>query len=1607
MKLLTWFTSSAALCVALACGTLNAQEVDGPPQPLYNTYAPFQGEPFFLLSDATFGTQQNATVRLEVTNPETLEEAGGVDIRLYRINDPLTFLGKQKNLHRVQIKGGEADTGLVNGLIHVWDSWVVKARLAWRKLYSTDARQSVVKESPSLKTPEDLTKPSTFEYPVQFKPLAGLPLVEQFRYPVQKAKEIKPADDVKLEGSSSEFITPSKGNVWVSLGTQKPGLYLVEAISGQHRATTLLFVSDTVALTKVSSDQMVVWAAHRQTGQAVSQTQVVWSDGVGTLQSGLTDGQGLLRMDHKSPEQTYVFGLDPAGGAFISENFYYDSEIYAAKVYAVTDRPLYRPGDQVYVKVTGREFRNARDSVALPDGDVTLSVIDPSGQLMQTIKTRFSSTTGADAQLTLPDNAPAGGYELRLVMGDDQYNAAFRVADYQKPHFEILILPDQPEFPVGKAVSGRLQLNYPDGKPVANAQVSLSARAQKLTMIEGELDYAGQFPLKLKQDELTTDSSGIVKFDLPAADEPSRYIISVLATDGAAYRVKTSREVLIERATSSYKLTPDRQFSRPTETVNFRYVRSQRQSAKLEDPADRLPAAAASDEGKPVEWTWIRLEDRSTQKGPVDPKGQSVGLTFDKPGSYTVQLRDAKGRLVAATSHWVSGDGLKAPVGSINIVFDKRAYKPGDTAQALITFPEPVNDALLTLERDRVESAGIVGQKADWMSTERVSPLQWKVSIPVRESMSPNMTLSAAYILNGDYVFENQGLMVEQSHIALNISSPKAVYAPGEMVQIDITASRDGQIVPGAMIQAGVVDEMIYVLQPEIAPRIEDFFYHPRRDNVRTSASLSFIGYDLATSKLGKLPTNQQVNQRALKVLERPRRENVDTAAWEPRLVTDAAGKVSFRFKMPDSLTRWRITARAMDAQGHVGQLSQWVRSDKAVYAKWTSPTWQREGDQAQAAIAIFNQEPKELSLEWEISGAGVSLRSPVKVQPGANYLSVPLAANKIGSDDVTITLRRDGKVVDQLSTKIQRLPVAWRAQREQVYDLSQGIPTLQLPEDATRVRVSLSSDPAAGAINRWMEDLIDFPYGCVEQTASRMLPLSLALTTLSPSQQNLSGMLMQRLSSARLSLMQMAGPEARFGWWGRGMSNDPFLTTYAYYADWRATSALNSPLPAEHWETLYDVYAKEGVKEPLLQRALMLSWMRDMGLSVTPMVRQLMDDMEGQLPASARAKPVPVAPAAAEAASAASGGTAPVVEERVKAAPTQATKDLAQYRGSVAMAYGDLDTQDVAWIVAAPVAQASSVPVSAGQKQAIDQAAERLSTVRTPLIQALLLAAGRTTVDSVNTVLSQVRTQAPTMDRALTLMALHKALGGKVSPAAIESVTLSAPWQRGVSATGQSQWQLPSGAQRPQSLLLATGQTAGWAYVSFESAQPPQATLPVKVERSLWKVITSQVAAETKPAESSDDANKSAERVKPWPPENAGRLSVKLERVKPGSPLDTASLYVDRLELSSESDMLRWGLVEVALPPGASVESSTWGLSIDQGKESMPMPKATHENTAQGYAVPVEQLSPGEPVVIQHLVRFAQRGRFQLPATRYHRMYQPESQALSSGKAWKQMEVR
>jgi uncharacterized protein YfaS (alpha-2-macroglobulin family) len=1561
----------ALMCAFLAfflaplCGSAQAQDQNQDQQtPAFQTGG--HGTPFFLLSDATYGSGDKAMVRLEALDMGPVADYGGVDVYVYRINKPLDFLKSQKNLHRIDTEANYVGPGLANALSRTWDDWWMGSRKAWQGLFTPDARQAVTSQAPELHTHPLVKAEVPQVLNPQYHPLKAHTLVDSFRYPVHLAKPIQPPAGVKLEGSSSEFIQSAQGNVMIPLGKKEPGLYLVEAMVGDHRAVTLVFVSDTVAVTKVSSQQMLVWTADRRTGLPVAGAQTVWSDGVGVLASGNSDSSGLTTFSRAAPEKTVLYGEDAQGGVYVAENYYYDSEIYNTKLYAVTDRPMYRPGETVFVKFFGREFHSARESTPVAAADIKLQVFDAGGFPVAGQSLHMASDTGGDTSFQLPDNAVAGGYELRFSYKGDVYGAAFRVAEYQKPHFEINILPEKRDFKTNEDVTGKVQLVYPDGKPVANATAELSVRAQRLTMIEGDLGYAGQFPLKLSTAKLTTDSKGIASFKLPAATEPSRYVLSVLATDGAAYKVRVTKEILVERGAGTYSLTGDLAFSAVGDKVGF--------SFKLLN--DGLTGASATtNQSAPVSWDWVRLENRKHDSGAIGAGGKFT-IAFAEPGTYTVSLRDAAGNIVGGTSHYVSGAGVGAPQGSIEMVFDKNSYKPGETASALITFPQPVDQALFTLERDSVEKTTLMANAGGWVNAKRLSPTQWRADIPVADDYGPNITFSVVYVKGGDYVFQNLGLKVEQPRIDIGVEADKKVYAPGETVTLDLAALVDGKPAPGTILTVGVVDEMVYVLQPEIAPSISDFFFHPRRNNVRTSASLSFIAYDLAKppSKL-TLPARGQTHERAIKLLERPRREDKDTAYWQPTVKVDATGHAKVTFTMPDSLTRWRVTVRAQAASGTVGQNVSYVRSDKDFYVKWTSPDWMRAQDAPNASVAIFNEGNTEAKLELSATGTGVKRHDAVTVKPGANFVSLPLNASA-GDTSIDLALTQGGKTVDALTVPLKIVPLHWQSQRSQSIALTSKDNALKLPVDAANVRLQFT-DGASAEFRRLMDDLIDYPYGCVEQTSSRLIPYSLALQSTLPSDERMVSQLTQRLNSYRFRLAQLAGPEATFGWWSMPEKDaDPLLTTYAYYADWHASRALKLTLPEGHFDRLLEVYRTKGIQRSAWHRALMLYWMQDMGLPVRSLAEGLLDETT-------------------RAATQASGKTT-----RVSAL------------NSVVLTQDDDELQTaMARLLTAYVVQQTQGNVSAEAKATLDPAAQRVQQAGLPLADALLMLTGRRPAADAAAILDNVRAEAPTVDRALTLLWSYRVLGGNVLRGTTAKIDPEATWQSAETATGQRVYHWPKDTPLPTSIKLANQPAAGQtAVVQFESREPETSNLPVHLERRLYRLVKSDglpVATEPIPKEVPGKAKAAPVQTVVAGTGTAVDInSYSLELLPADAVLKTDEVYLDEVVLRHSGAPMRFGILEVPLPPGTNADRTTWGIAVrfPGAQAAEVLEHARYEQTPRGYSVPIDELT-GE-VVIRHLVRASETGTFALPPARYYRMYQPEQKAFEE-KARARIEIR
>ncbi|PZW60816.1 hypothetical protein F475_02884 [Pseudomonas sp. URMO17WK12:I6] len=1507
------------LALVLPLSAVNAEDTVEP-----SGYTPVAGESFFLLADSSFASDEQAVVRLEAPGRDyrrfRMEPYGGADIRVYRIDKPLDFLKRQKNLHRVVSDGQFKGEGLSNTLAYLWDNWYRKSRRVMQRAFSYESRKQVTEEVPELKMGTAIAAPTPYDAQPQFALIPGLPVVSQFRYPLWQAKPIQPPEGVKLVGSSSEFVSVSPGNVYIPLGNLKPGLYLVEALIGKYRATTMVFVSNTVAVSKIAGDELLVWAARKHEGSSVPKVNVLWTDGLGVMSSGATDADGLLRLKHVSPERSFVIGEDEEGGVFVSENFYYDSEIYDTKLYAFTDRPLYRPGDWVSLKIVGREFKNARDSVAPTAADVNVTVLDATGTALQSLALKLDSKAGTQGRFQLPDNAVAGGYELRFSYKDQAYSSAFRVAEYIKPHFEISLNLAKQDYRTGEPVKGSLVLLYPDGKPVVDAKVSLSLRAQQLSMVDNELQYLGQFPVELTSAELTTDAKGNATLDLPAAEKPSRYMLTVFASDGAAYRVKTTKEILIDRGAASFRLSAPQRFSAVGDKVAFSYAN--------EGGSEQSKAV------NPSSYSWVRLEDQTTGEGKLAGKDKGFSLAFDRPGTYNLTLKDDHGRVLGATGHSVTGDGVKAVPGTVEIVLDKPEYKAGDEALALITFPEPVSDALLSLERDKVEATALLSKGADWLKMEKLSDTQYRARIAVKDNFAPNLTFSVLYTKGGQYSFQNAGIKVVAPQIDVAITTDKEAYQPGDTVSVDLTTQFAGKPIP-AHLTVSVVDEMIYALQPEVAPTIDQFFYHPRRNNVRTSASLSFISYDVALPGSPGAPGKANRSERGVKVLERPRREDVDTAAWQPELITDANGKTRFTFKMPDSLTRWRITARAIADDGQVGQKKQFVRSEKPLYLKWSGPTKFRNGDKPDLGVFAFSQAEKPVKAELVIHYAGAEQRVPVTLNNGVNY--VPLPAFTLANGDWTAELVQDGKTADALAVRLTATGEGWQVTQSQSLDAVSGDTPLTLPTDATDIRLRLDDSPQA-VFRSALDDLLSYPYGGVEQTASRLLPLSIAYPTLSSNPQ-IRDRLRLIMQNSRLRLVQMAGPSACFTWWGFDGEPDAFLTAYAYYADWHASKVLELSLPPEHWQRVLEVYAKQAQNTPLLQRALILSFAKQMQLPVNTLLSGLIDDLV----------------------KAGEGNAASVMDD-----------------GAESLVMNDPDSAlglASARVLTASLARQAKVNLPPAFSRQVDAAQQQVAASAQPFVEALNLSLQTFDQAHAQALLQRLLPQQSTLERALALTWLQRSIE-QASPTI--ALAPGEGWKKRYSDTGEMYWTWQGSSPVPAALSLSgTQERPLRAILSFQTKQPAIDPMAVTITRRLSRLVPGDEAFE-----------------------------FKLEAVGT-KPLSSDSLYLDEVIITSKAAKpLRYGMLEVPLPPGADVERTTWGIKLmgKAGTEPTALEKARFEPGQMAYAVPVDALS-GE-LRLRHLVRFSQKGQFNLPPVRFTQVYAPQHQAQEQKPALGQVTV-
>ena len=869
-----------------------------------------------------------------------------------------------------------------------------------------------------------------------------------------------------------------------------------------------------------------------------------------------------------------------------SENSDYASYIY-------TERPVYRPGQKVYFKgILRRQGEVGYEQ--LPERKVTVAVTDNDNREIYRKELPLTARGSFFGEVELPGDAPLGGYQVIPQIGESKIGYGyFQVAEYKKPEYKVTVSTPRQFVGAGEKTSFTIDARYFFGEPVRQAEVKYYIYRSRYHhwFWETEDDGIGESDESEEEGSLygygndmvvegegNLDAAGrlVVPFEVPGLNdqEPWDYTYRLTAQvtdaarreiDGQASLIGTRGRVVIDANPERYvyyqgdrariKVRAADYEGRPQATrVALRFVEVKYEKVEKEEDGYRF-----------FEYRPLRRE-LSTAEVSTNAQGEGEVL-FEVPtvGNILIeslvregdrQIVSTGGFLYATDRNNGWADTASRDFGSIRLIPDKSSYRPGETARVLALLPTENAHLLVTTEMNRIYDVG------RYRTAGRVAMLE----VPIRESYSPNISLSVTYVQNGEMYENSRSLAVpaRNKFLKLELISEKRQYKPREPASWTVLARHaDGSPASGVEVSLGVVDEAVYSIEPERSGDIRRAFYGLRYSTVSTSFSsaFSFTGY--SGKKLMKLAARQRSSPLADFKNEQQyeeatiRKDFRDTAFWQPDLVTGPDGRATARMTLPDNLTTWRATARATSGDLQVGARIDRVVSRKDLILRLETPRFMTEGDVVTVSAVVHNYLASDKATQIEIGVTGAELldgsRQVVTVpRQGEQRIDWRVRATSLGEVKLLATAKTDEES-DGVELPLPVIPHGLKQTKAEAAALTgaaveQGY-TLNLPDEASpesrRLRIE-ASPSIVGSLFSALDYLTSYPYGCTEQTMSSFLgnvAVARALKEV-PGAIRPDNNLPRKVQRGIDRLASLQGEDGGWGWFS-GSRTDPFMTAY------------------------------------------------------------------------------------------------------------------------------------------------------------------------------------------------------------------------------------------------------------------------------------------------------------------------------------------------------------------------------------------------------------------------------------------------------------------------------
>ncbi|MCR4817360.1 MAG: Ig-like domain-containing protein [Fretibacterium sp.] len=909
----------------------------------------------------------------------------------------------------------------------------------------------------------------------------------------------------------------------------------------------ILNLSDLGAVARIWEDGLLLWVNTLTGTDPVENAEVrIYSGSNQLIAEGKTDKDGIFLHQRKAPwekdegqtprlaviskgkDLTYLQltrdllsqeMFDTAGRPWFRE----DARPYDALIFSPRD--IYRTGEDATFKAVVRDT-----NVTAPSPFPVLFVVrDPLGRKTRQETVLLNDAGSAILDLSLPSNALTGRWTVALALPGSEdsplASMGFHVEDFAPPRIEVKMDSPAKTLTHGDVFTADVSARWLFGMAGAGLpyQATWSAQASVFRPTQDRwkgYDFGdpsrtfsrveNSFPSDKKLDEngmtslslnLNADWQAASTIDLTLRAEvmedggrwvsnsvtrpyfPSPWLIGIAsASDSMAVRKDIKFKIAAidpeenpanpgELTATLYRVTWNYNM---VEVDGYRRWQSSEELSKIAEKTLTLKNGLGTVSFRPEEW-----------------------------GTYMVRVSDENDSARAVCRFFADDPQYAGRNGSqlldrIDVATDKEFYKPGETAK--VTLHVPFEGLLLVnVEGSRPLSRKIL--KADGAEVT--------VDVPVTEAMIPNAWLTAWLIrpVNEDDSAAWGGhraaglarIKMDLSTYKLDVALDAAEKAePATTLPVALTLKdADGKPARKADVALALVDDAVLGLTHYKVPDLLNHFW-----GLRELGSRGYDLYDLlipvesrATEPLhpaggeamAALAGNSNVQR--FKIL----------SLFQGTLAADENGVVKAELALPEFSGRGRLFAVIADGS-RFGLAEQPIQIARSVVTEANLPRFAAPGDTFLAPFSVFNtsDEEREITIHIDVHG-GLSPEdegTTMKVAPGSSKAwstLVRVSDAESATWAVTTSWTEDGEKKEFRQEVDLPIRSPWPVVAQSGSGVFEdGATEIHIPLEDFSGKVqgtfSLADTPAVD-LTRAVNYLMNYPYGCLEQTLSTAWP--------------------------------------------------------------------------------------------------------------------------------------------------------------------------------------------------------------------------------------------------------------------------------------------------------------------------------------------------------------------------------------------------------------------------------------------------------------------------------------------------------------------------------------